>query len=958
MQFEEARWWYERIFNPTASESPLDKQPTDRNWRYIEFRELTLPKLKDILTDTSAIEAYKKDPFNPHAIARLRPSAYQKAIVMHYVDNLLDWGDALFAQDTEESITEATMLYVLAAYILGKRPVKLGKCDTASEDDLTYEQLGPAIDKGSEFLLTLETWSYVANWQLDLGKSAMAAVQNGLSAAAASSEAAVDALASVQAAATQVATRRATASGNGNGTRLRPYATIVAERSAISDLIGRWETERPIERWPGLEHAVQSTLAFCIPANEELLKYWDRVEDRLFKIRHCMNLSGVRRQLALFQPPIDPMLLVRARAAGLGLDEALAASKAPLSPYRFTYLIDKARQSAQTVQSFGAALLSALEKKDVEELTLLRSVHERDLLRMTREVKTQQVREAQFTLQSLVEAKTNVESRIVHLQGLIDEGLTGWEITQQVSRHAATGVRLGESVVHLQAAITYLIPQVGSPFAMKYGGKELGDSGVEFALWTKAMSEVLDAVSGSAGLEATFQRREEEWKHSLTTALRELRQLEQQRLAAEAHVAMAEKDLEIHRTTIDQAAELDEFYRGKFTSLGLYNYLATTLTRLYRQAYNVAQDVAQMAERAFRFERDDDTTYVAPDNWQFDKAGLLAGERLAIQLQQLEAAYLQKNTRSLEVTQSFSLAQLDPGALLKLRETGSCELSLPELMFDLAYPGQFRRLIRSVRVTMPCLVGPHTNVSAKLALKESKVRKIPTTDPGDLVTLPSQTPAAIATSTAQNDAGMFELSFRDERYLPFEGAGAISTWGLELPSQLRLFDYDTIADVVVHVSYTAQEDGALRDTVQAQIVDALTDYASTVGMHRLFSLRHDFPNAFHLLLHPSGPAQIAELDLGPQHFPHFLAGLDLALAGGSLYLQPHGAEAVDTTGVKIAVNGSNAGSWSTLTQTTLRTAQLSLSGTPLKHWTVKVTSGSLDPAEVRDVLLLVGYTAS
>jgi hypothetical protein len=29
------------------------------------------------------------------------------------------------------------------------------------------------------------------------------------------------------------------------------------------------------------------------------------------------------------------------------------------------------------------------------------------------------------------------------------------------------------------------------------------------------------------------------------------------------------------------------------------------------------------------------------------------------------------------------------------------------------------------------------------------------------------------------DAGMFELNFRDERYLPFEGAGAISEWRLE-----------------------------------------------------------------------------------------------------------------------------------------------------------------------------------
>jgi hypothetical protein len=44
---------------------------------------------------------------------------------------------------------------------------------------------------------------------------------------------------------------------------------------------------------------------------------------------------------------------------------------------------------------------------------------------------------------------------------------------------------------------------------------------------------------------------------------------------------------------------------------------------------------------------------------------------------------------------------------------------------------------------------------------------------------------SIAASTA-HDSGVFELNFRDERYLPFEGAGAInSTWTLDLPSQVR-----------------------------------------------------------------------------------------------------------------------------------------------------------------------------
>ena len=57
---------------------------------------------------------------------------------------------------------------------------------------------------------------------------------------------------------------------------------------------------------------------------------------------------------------------------------------------------------------------------------------------------------------------------------------------------------------------------------------------------------------------------------------------------------------------------------------------------------------------------------------------------------------------------------------------------------------------------------------------------------------------------------------RDERYLPFEGAGAISTWRLDLSKQFRTFDYDTISDVILHLRYTARDGGqALSDAADA-----------------------------------------------------------------------------------------------------------------------------------------------
>src|SRR5262249_25136273 len=156
----------------------------------------------------------------------------------------------------------------------------------------------------------------------------------------------------------------------------------------------------------------------------------------------------------------------------------------------------------------------------------------------------------------------------------------------------------------------------------------------------------------------------------------------------------------------EQADELHEFYKDKFTNLGLYNYLSTTLNRLYREAYNVAYDLAKIVERTYRFERDDDTIFIAADNWQFDRPGLLAGERMLLQLQRMEKAYLEQHRRDYEVTQSFSLALLDPSALVNLRETGNCIFKIPEIMFDLFYPGQYKRIIKSVRLSIPCVAGP------------------------------------------------------------------------------------------------------------------------------------------------------------------------------------------------------------------------------------------------------------
>jgi len=55
-----------------------------------------------------------------------------------------------------------------------------------------------------------------------------------------------------------------------------------------------------------------------------------------------MNIEGVVRQLPLFEPPIDPALLVKAAAAGLDIGSVLNDMNAPMPLYRFTFMIQRA----------------------------------------------------------------------------------------------------------------------------------------------------------------------------------------------------------------------------------------------------------------------------------------------------------------------------------------------------------------------------------------------------------------------------------------------------------------------------------------------------------------------------------------------------------------------------------------------------------------------------------------
>lgn len=933
-RFSAAQRWYHYIFNPTSSENG-----PDRVWRYREFRGLTPESLRHMLTDDPALEAYRLDPFNPHAIARLRLSAYEKSIVMKYIDNLLDWGDTLFAEFTLESVNEATMLYIMAADILGPRPAQVGECGEGDIKPKTYETISK-LGGASDFLIEMEhftrskvvstkkAFTFTAQSRVETRAYAMAAAgaeageeqglfepaflgQNGSSSWRTTDGIDLNKVSSYgrgpQAPVTaSLGSKPIDRSGprisvqpdplnppdpdvpglNGGGFRpgwLTPFDYKQRDKRNEARIAsgGGSRPDKYGGKLPPIQFGVDvawKTPVFCVPPNADFLAYWDRVDDRLYKIRHCQDITGATRQLSLFAPEIDPRLLVRAKAAGLSLEDVLNVTSGNIPPYRFTYLIEKAKQYAATVQSFGNSLLSAFEKKDAEELSRLRTVHEQNTLKLRTRVQEWEIEAAQDTLASLEKQHDAIDYRRSHYEGLIQTGLTNWERKQQDAKRLATGLHELEASFGLMAGILRLLGQFGAPTAMKYGGVEVGGSMAGFALAMQSFANLCELDSAASGVEAVNDRRQEEWAHQEQSAAKDLASIDQQIEAAKIRIEIMQRSLESHNKTVEQAEEIFEFYRDKFTSIDLFTLLSSQMNRIYREAFNATFAVAKMAEQAYHFERQDDsTTLLGNDYWKAPQAGLMAGERLLLDLHNLERRFLETNYRDLEVEQSFSLAQFDPSALLKLQHQGECNFSIPEVFFDLAYPGHYRRRIRALRLTIPCVVGPYTDVGATLRMTKSYLRTEPKTAASARAEVPLRHTTVIATSTAQNDSGVFEFSFRDERYMPFEGAGAISDWTLTLPKTFRPFDYGTISDVIVRVSYTAEEDGALRTDVEEQnaaLEGRLLNYLANVGMPHVFSLRHDFPDAWSKLTRSPVNTSV-DIELTERHVPFFYSGRNL-----------------------------------------------------------------------------------
>jgi hypothetical protein len=920
-RFAEAQRWFHYIFDPTSDDAGVPAP--QRFWKFLAFRQKTGMRIDELLAVLSKaaggevvdeelreqiLEGYEKiksDPFRPHAVARTRHIAYQYSVLMRYLDNLVAWGDSLFMQDTVESINEATQRYVLAANLLGPRPQQLPPRGTVRPK--SFAELRKGLDEMGNAMVALEG-QFPFNLAFPQTKAGRGLIKN-------------------------------------------------------APLFG-----------------IGRTLYFCIPRNEKLLAYWDTVADRLFKIRHCMNIEGVVRQLALFDPPLDPGMLVKAAAAGIDIGSIVSGLNQPAGPVRALATIQRALELCGEVRALGQALLAAVEKGDGESLALLRQGHETKLHRLTQEVRFLQWKQAEEATETLARSRANALERYHYHQRLMglnpDDtvvpetlALDRRELTEenfeeafgelvgQYERAAAllaypqlqiaedessqvglAGIfggsdpgklylndaesaqlnshlprsrdtQLLANITDTIAGVLTFVPDfdvnmeywgIGATTGV-FGGLKLSDAGKIAAQVLRTIASYEEAQAGMASLTASYQRRALGWTLESNLAAHELANTGRQLISSLIAEQVARRDYDNVKRQIEHDAEADAFLHEKFTNEELYGWMQGELARLYYEYYRFAFDTARKAERTMKQElmrpEVDAADFVKFNYWDGGRKGLLSGEALYLDLKRMEAAYHDHNKREFELTRHVSLRQLDPRALLELKVTGRCEISVPEWLYDRDCPGHYMRRLKSVAVSLPAVVGPYTGVNATLSLLRSSIRKSPLlkddaytrTGPEDDRFVDYFGPVqSVVTSGGTEDSGLFEVSLRDDRFLPFEGAGAVSTWSLELPRDLaqansksfRPFDYMTIADVILHVRYTARQGGSLLGARALAEMRETLSAVSGSGLSLLFSLRHDFPTEWAAFV--GGDSDFA-FRLRKEHFPYLVQGETLTLNGLVLY---------------------------------------------------------------------------
>ncbi|RXV64566.1 hypothetical protein D1006_40480 [Burkholderia stabilis] len=557
--------------------------------------------------------------------------------------------------------------------------------------------------------------------------------------------------------------------------------------------------------WSSPKLAAAGDNHFKRPVDEKNLAYWDTLEARLGNLRHNRSIDGHPLNLPLLAPPLSPAALQQGAVSGGTSVISAVEPVTPIPHYRFKVMLEKARGFVATLSSLGNALQQTLERDDSEALGLMQLEQQVALIDLGRAMQHEQIEMAQHTLSALQHSRTAARERYTYYHALHEQGISAAEQAAMDLTTSAGALRIGASVPFTVAGVLEALPNI---FGLAIGGQQ--PAGIPRAVGTGMLgvADMLQITADRLIAVEQYRRRSDDWQLQYQQAEREGENLDEQIAGAQRALALAQEGLRQQTLQQEQARATQRFLKQRFGSRALYRWMSGRLATLYWQAYDGATSLCRQAEAACKYELGDfELRFIhAGQAWNDQFRGLLAGEALLLDLQRMEQAHLQRDSRPYEIVKTFSLKAINAAALGALKSAGTAQFELTEALFDQDYPNHYLRQIKTVALSFPAVLGPYQEVGAMLTqlsntLYYTKDKRSSKTN--------LRAYQQVALSQGINDSGLFQLDFDDARYLPFEGTGVESNWKLAFPGWKNESGnaaktlLESLDDVIIQVRYTA-----------------------------------------------------------------------------------------------------------------------------------------------------------
>lgn len=700
---------------------------------------------------------------------------------------------------------------------------------------------------------------------------------------------------------------------------------------------------------------------FCIPPNPLLKSLRMHAELTLFKLRHCMNIAGMYRDMEPYSAPIDV-------ASGLPTtagDRLILPGLAPITPtpYRYQTLIERAKQLADLAAQIESAMLSAIVQGAEAAYTEMKAAQDVQLARAR--VRLQDLRvveaEGEITLAQLQQDRARIQ--VDHWQGQLQHPISEQEQNALSFLEISAALHGAAAAASAVASPLSLIPPANPSGA----ASNLASSLSSLAQVSATTSQVLTTM-------ASYERRQQDWELNQAVAQQDELIGRRSVLNAFNRLHVTEQDRAISTLEADYAQDTLTYLSNRFPNAEMFEWMGNVLQGVFAFFLQNATVIANLAQQQVAFERQEPPpAVIQTDYWAApppagqagspDRRGLTGSARLLQDIYRLDQYAFLTDSRKHQLAKTISLAQMDPYEFQRLRETGVMHFATPMELFDRDFPGHYLRLIKRVSLSVIALIPPTQGIRATLSTTgTSRV-----TVGGELfrTTILRREPQSVALSLATG-GGVFDPDPQAELLLPFEGIGVDTTWQFTMPQASNPFDSASLADVLLTMDYTAFDSFDYRQQVIASL-------PSRRSASRAYSFRYELSDAWYDLHNPDQTAApmtvrfqtsrrdlLANLqDITVQQVSLYAAcsGARLEIPSVALRLRPMGGSG-QVGGVAAMANGlistraGNGAAWASL-----------IGKAPFGEWELTLPNTAqlrrmFTDNEIDDLMLVVTYKAS